>query len=136
MRVIALAVYVFFMGSFAFAEGSESANGPAQTWASVHERGLGADSRRSYSEAAELFRQCWPLAASPLEQAITSNDLGRLIAGWDARQTRASGFNAATTRGGRSPMPARTSRFPRRAWRMCGETRGNTIGRKQFYGRH
>ena len=78
MRILlALTLYVSF-GVGAFAEAPHpSIDEVTPAWMAMHDKGLAANTRENYAEAADYFKKSWSLAGTPVERGVSENDLGQ-----------------------------------------------------------
>src|SRR5882757_6592531 len=51
----------------------------AGEWFTVNQAGFEAFNRKQFTEALAAFETAWPLAKTPIEKAITSNDMGAAL---------------------------------------------------------
>jgi tetratricopeptide (TPR) repeat protein len=66
--LVALTVYVSLGTGPAFSADAQ--------WKLIHDQGVAALQRADFQGAAQLFQQCWGLAATPVEYGLSANDLG------------------------------------------------------------
>src|ERR1700744_3313338 len=78
MRIhLALTLYVS-LGVGAFAEGPHTPiDEVTPAWMAMHDKGLAANTRQNYAEAADDFKQSWSLAGTAVERGVSENDLGQ-----------------------------------------------------------
>jgi tetratricopeptide (TPR) repeat protein len=78
MRIpIALTLYVY-LAAGAFAEAPHtSIKEVTPAWMAMHDKGLEANARQNYAEAADDFKQSWLLAGTEVERGVSENDLGQ-----------------------------------------------------------
>jgi len=66
--LVALTIYVSL--------GSGAVFGADNSWHGLHEQGVALSGERDFQAASELFRKSWSAAKTPLERAVSANDLG------------------------------------------------------------
>ncbi len=71
MRTIVILVACVSLTAMGLAGGEET------NWDATHAAGMDADQRKNYSEAVEFFKQSWLLAHTPMQRAVSANDLGQ-----------------------------------------------------------
>ena len=69
MRILAALTICMSIGSGAMLRADDS-------WKTIHDQGLAAMSRNDFQAASQLFEKSWERAGTPVERAISANDLG------------------------------------------------------------